>query len=227
MIRVHNVHKSFAALQVLRGIDFDIQEGEYTALLGQNGAGKTTLLRIIASLSRPTSGEVSINEFSLPKQAEQVRRQMGVVSHDPFLYGDLTAEENLKFYGKLNNLENLQERVLLVLEQVDLSVRRYDLVRTFSRGMQQRLALARALLHEPDLLLLDEPFSGLDFKSSQNLTDLLNGLHAKGTTILMTTHDLDFAITHCKRLLLIKQGKLVKDTVTQNISRDELVTAFG
>ncbi len=227
MIRVHNVHKSFAALQVLRGIDFNIREGEYTALLGQNGAGKTTLLRIIASLSRPTSGEVSINGFNLPKQAEQVRRQMGVVSHDPFLYGDLTAEENLKFYGKLNNLENLQERVLSVLEQVDLSVRRYDLVRTFSRGMQQRLALARALLHEPDLLLLDEPFSGLDFKSSQNLTDLLNGLHAKGTTILMTTHDLDFAITHCKRLLLIKQGKLVKDTETQNLSRDELVAAFG
>ena len=227
MISVENVQKSFASLHVLRGISFTIQPSEYTVLLGQNGAGKTTLVRIIASLMRATSGRVAINGYDLPKHANQVRRQMGVVSHDPFLYGDLSAEENLRFYGKLYDLTDLQVQIDRVLSLVNLGIRRHDLARNFSRGMQQRLSLARALLHNPELLLLDEPFSGLDYKSSQNLSELLRQLNEKGTTILMTTHDLDFALANSKRLLLLKNGVLVKDTLAAETRQQELIDLFG
>ena len=155
MIQVHQLVKRFGPKVVLRKLNFTVAEGEFVALLGPNGAGKTTFLRILASLSRPTFGTVRIAGYELPHESAAVRRRLGVVSHMPLLYGDLTAEENLRFYGRMYAVEHLNERIDQMLEMVGLYSRRRDLVRTFSRGMQQRLAIGRAVLHDPDVLLLE------------------------------------------------------------------------
>ena len=149
MIQVRKLIKRFGLKPILKGLDFQVSEGEFVALLGPNGAGKTTFLRILASLSRPTVGELTIAGFHLPAEAAAVRRRLGVVSHQPLLYGDLTAEENLHFFARLYGIENEQARIAQVLDLVGLSLRRRDLVRTFSRGMQQRLAIGRAVPLRP------------------------------------------------------------------------------
>jgi len=160
MIVVKKLVKRFGPITVLRELDLEISSGEFVALLGPNGAGKTTLLRILATLSKPNSGLVKVASYKLPEQAIYVRAQLGVVSHQPLLYGDLTAEENLNFYSRLYNIASARREQ--VLELVGLASRKNDLVRTFSRGMQQRLAIGRAILHSPRILLLDEPHTGLD-----------------------------------------------------------------
>ncbi len=190
MITVHKLIKRFGMKTVLRGLDFEVQLGEFVALLGPNGAGKTTFLRILASLSRPTLGAVSVDGYRLPDQAAEVRARLGVVSHLPLLYGDLTAEENLRFFGRMYGVSNIDERITEVLEMVGLVSRRRDLVRTFSRGMQQRLAIGRAVFHDPDVMLFDEPYTGLDQDASTMLDDVLRSVAAKGRTVVMTSHDL-------------------------------------
>src|SRR5690242_10037210 len=151
MITVKKLVKRFGLKTVLRGLDFHVEPGEFVALLGPNGAGKTTFLRILASLSRPSLGMVSVAGFALPAHSAAVRQRMGVVSHQSMLYGDLTSRENLQFYGRMYDIPKLDERIDEVLGLVGLDARRNDLVRTFSRGMQQRLAIGRAVLHNPDL----------------------------------------------------------------------------
>ena len=167
MIEVKKLVKRFGMKAVLRGLDFNVQNGEFVALLGPNGAGKTTFLRILASLSRPSLGQVKVAGFALPAQSAAVRQRLGVVSHMPLLYGDLTAEENLQFYGRMYNIPALNERISEVLDLVGLALRRRDMVRTFSRGMQQRLAIGRAVLHDPDVMFFDEPYTGLDQDASE------------------------------------------------------------
>jgi len=162
VIVVKKLVKRFGLKAVLKGLDFEVQPGEFVALLGPNGAGKTTFLRVLASLSRPSLGSVQVAGYKLPDEAAAVRARLGVVSHLPLLYGDLTAEENLRFYGRMYNISNLEPRITEVLEMVGLDNRRRDLVRTYSRGMQQRLAIGRAVLHDPDVMLFDEPYTGLD-----------------------------------------------------------------
>ena len=157
MIEVKKLVKRFGLKIILRGLDFSVEPGEFVALLGPNGAGKTTFLRILATLSRPSLGEVKVAGYNLPAQSAQVRAKLGVVSHLPLLYPDLTAEENLLFYGRMYGVENMSARITEVLEMVGLENRRKDLVRTFSRGMQQRLAIGRAVIHDPEVMLFDEP----------------------------------------------------------------------
>src|SRR4030095_7488958 len=173
MIAVKKLVKRFGMKTILRGLDFEVEPGEFVALLGPNGAGKTTFLRILASLSRPSLGDVTIAGYRLPHEAAQVRARLGVVSHLPLLYGDLTAEENLRFYARMYNISDYDLRVAEVLEMVGLEGRRRDLVRTFSRGMQQRLAIGRAVLHDPDVVLFDEPYTGLDQDASAMLDEVL------------------------------------------------------
>lgn len=217
MIKVRKLVKRFGLKTVLRGLDFEVEQGEFVALLGPNGAGKTTFLRILASLSRPSMGGVSIAGYRLPDQAAAVRRRLGVVSHQPLLYGDLTAEENLRFYGRMYGVSNLQERVMEVLELVGLTTRRRDLVRTFSRGMQQRLAIGRAVLHDPDVVLFDEPHTGLDQDASAMLDTVLQEVAARGRTVVMTSHDLTRTADLASRFDVISRG-----VISASVQRDEI-----
>jgi len=217
MIEVRRLVKNFGLKVVLRGLEFHAEPGEFVALLGPNGAGKTTFLRILASLSRPTLGEVRLAGFQLPSQAAAVRRILGVVSHQPLLYGDLTAEENLRFYGRMYGVSRLESRIAEVLEMVGLSARRRDLVRQFSRGMQQRLAIGRAILHDPEIMLFDEPHTGLDQEAAAMLDGVLREVAAKGRTVVMTSHDLARASELATRIDILSKGVIARSVTRQEL----------
>ncbi len=217
MIEVHGLVKTFGSKAVLRGVDLRVEPGEFVVLVGPNGAGKTTCLRILATLARPTAGDVRLGGFRLPGEAVFARRLLGVVSHQPLLYGDLTAEENLRFYGRLYSLAAAGRRVEEVLEMVGLAERRRDLVRQFSRGMQQRLAIGRAVLHGPRILLFDEPHTGLDQDAAEMLDGVLRRIAAMGHTILMTSHDLSRAADLATRVDILSRG-----LVAASLSREVL-----
>lgn len=217
MIEVSGLVKKFGIKPVLRGVDFSARSGEFVVLLGPNGAGKTTFLRILASLSRPTMGNVSIAGYKLPAQSAAVRQNLGVVSHMPLLYGDLTAEENLQFYARLYNIPNPEGRISEVFDLVGLAHRRKDLVRTFSRGMQQRLAIGRSVLHDPEVVLFDEPYTGLDQDASEMLDGVLKNVAAIGRTVVMTSHDLARAEDLGTRFDVLTRGK-----IENSIQREEL-----
>ncbi len=226
MIEVRKLVKRFGLKTVLRGLDFQAQPGEFVALLGPNGAGKTTFLRILSSLSRPSIGEVRIAGFQLPSQAAAVRNRLGVVSHQPLLYGDLTAEENLRFYGRMYSVENLDARIGEVLELVGLEPRRRDLVRNFSRGMQQRLAIGRAVLHDPDVMLFDEPYTGLDQDASSMLDDVLRSVAGKGRTVVMTSHDLARAEDLATRFDILSRGMIAASSSRADLGTGNLLTFY-
>jgi heme exporter protein A len=226
MIVVKKLIKRFGLKTVLRGLDFAVEKGEFVALLGPNGAGKTTFLRILASLSRPSLGMVSIAGYALPAQSAAVRRRLGVVSHMPLLYGDLTGEENLQFYGRMYNLPELPERVNEVLEMVGLSARRRDLVRTFSRGMQQRLAIGRAVLHDPEVMLFDEPYTGLDQDASEMLDGVLRRVAAEGRTVVMTSHDLARAEGLASRFDILSRGVIAASAAQASLGKGNLLDFY-
>ncbi len=217
MITAKALTKQFGPFRALRGVDLDIRPGEFVTIVGPNGAGKTTLLRILATLSRPTDGHVSIAGHALPKGAEAARRQIGLLSHQPLLYGDLTAEENLRFFGRMYDVPKLEARIVEQLDGVDLLDRKNDRARTFSRGMQQRLAIARALLHDPSVVLLDEPFTGLDPHASDRLEELLHTLNNGERTVVMTIHDLERGWAMCNRALVLARGKIVYEARTNEV----------
>ena len=217
IIVVRKLVKRFGLKTVLRGMDFSVEPGEFVALLGPNGAGKTTFLRILASLSRPTMGQVNIAGYSLPQQASAVRRRLGVVSHLPLLYGDLTAEENLRFFARMYDISLADKRIFEVLEMVGLASRCRDLVRTFSRGMQQRLAIGRAVLHDPEVMLFDEPHTGLDQDACQMLDTVLQEVAARGRTVVMTSHDLARVADLASRFDILSRG-----AISASIQRSEI-----
>ncbi len=226
MITVKKLVKRFGLKTVLRGLDFEVQPGEFVALLGPNGAGKTTFLRILASLSRPSMGNVRVAGYQLPNEAAAVRARLGVVSHLPLLYGDLTAEENLRFYGRMYNIEGLGPRITEVLVMVGLDNRRHDLVRTFSRGMQQRLAIGRAVLHNPEVMLFDEPYTGLDQDASVMLDDVLKTVAAKGRTVVMTSHDLVRAEELATRFDILSRGIIVASASQGQLRQNNLLSFY-
>ncbi len=226
MIHVRKLVKRFGLKTVLKGLDFDVEPGEFVALLGPNGAGKTTFLRILASLSRPALGEVRVAGYRLPQQAAGVRRILGVVSHQPLLYGDLTAEENLLFYGRMYGVEAVERRAAKVLDMVGLANRRRDLVRTFSRGMQQRLAIGRAVLHDPEVMLFDEPHTGLDQDACQMLDDVLREVAARGRTVVMTSHDLARAADLASRFDVLSRGVIVASARRAEMEPDRLLAFY-
>ncbi len=189
MIEVHNLTKAFGSKYALRGINLRVMPGESLVLFGPNGAGKTTLVRILSSLSRPSSGTVRIGGLDLATHADGIRRYLGVVSHAPLLYDSLSAAENLRFFAGLYGMSKPEARIAEMLERVGLAARRNDLVRTYSRGMVQRLAIARALLHDPELLLLDEPDTGLDPQAAEMLHGLLAELSGRPSTALRSAQD--------------------------------------
>lgn len=222
LIHVENLHKRFGRKRVLRGVSLQVPEGNVVALLGPNGAGKTTLIRTICGLSKPDRGDVRLGGVSLKRAGNELRRYIGLVTHSPLLYENLSAEENLRFFAKLYDLNAPNERIESVLRSVDLWPRRRDVVRTYSRGMIQRLAIARAVLHNPPVLLLDEPDTGLDQESSQMLRDLLRQLGASNRAILLTTHNLDRAAEWADAVCLLANGTIVHSESTVALGGEQL-----
>ena len=226
VIAVRGLVKRFGIKTVLKGMDFQAKEGEFVALLGPNGAGKTTFLRILASLSRPSAGDVRVKGHRLPQQATAVRRRLGFVSHQPLLYGDLSGEENLRFYARLYSLPDANERIAAVLKMVGMYRHRRDLVRTYSRGMQQRLAIARALLPDPDVLLLDEPYTGLDQDAAAMLDEILARVSTQKRTVVLTSHDLSKAALLASRFDVLARGKIAASAGRGEISDAELLDFY-
>ena len=231
LLDAQSISKLYGMRPVLRGVSLQVAQGEFVCLLGANGAGKTTLLRILATLSRPNGGVLRINGIDALKEPNQARAYLGVVSHHSLIYPDLSAVENLQFYGSLYGLPNermtdvgdraaarravaqatpAHSRIETVLRRVNLWTRANDPARTYSRGMLQRLTIARAILHDPPLLLLDEPYTGLDQASAENLSLLLREVALSGRAVVMTTHEMGRGLEGVTRFVRVERGLLTE-----------------
>lgn len=218
IIHLQGLTKSFGHHLVLRNIDLEVAKGEFLTLFGPNGAGKTTLIRIVASLTRPTAGKVLIDGQDTSRIATGARRHLGLIAHNPLLYGDLTPDENLRFFARMYDVSDAEVKISEVLEQVGLTVRRRDPVRTFSRGMVQRLAIARAILHDPQIMLLDEPYTGLDLQAADMLRSVLENLALSNRTVILTTHNLEQGLEMCDRAAILNRGKIAWEGVRADLS---------
>lgn len=206
-VEAQGLIKQFGSRRGLDGVDLAVPAGAFLSIFGPNGAGKTTLLRMLALLSRPTRGSLSILGVDALDDPDALRSRIGLISHKTMLYGDLTARENLEFFSSLYGEPN-RARIDELLRLVELDHRRNDCVRTYSRGMQQRLSIARALVNDPDLVLLDEPYSGLDPHAAE-LFDELIGRVRDGRTFIMVSHDLQKGYDMCTHALILARGKVV------------------
>jgi heme exporter protein A len=211
-ITFSNLEKRYGMRMALRGVSLEIAAGECVALVGHNGSGKTTLLKIAAQLSRPSRGTLTFYSGETALSSEIVKFRIGMVAHHTLVYDELTAEENLLFFAKLFALPDPAGRARESLEPVGLALRAGDMVRTFSRGMRQRLAIARALIASPQLLLLDEPAAGLDPEGQQWLGATLASLHASGCTIMMSTHGRNETQGSVTRAIRLEDGQVTHDS---------------
>jgi heme exporter protein A len=218
-IEVHQLRKEFGVFKAVDGVSFELKHGEFLSIFGPNGAGKTTLIKVLTGLTRPSSGTARVAGFKVEEGVSAMRHEIGVISHSSALYADLTPMENLIFFGKMYGLEHPKESAQTCLEDVGLIQRRHDRLRTFSRGMLQRLSIARAILHEPSILFLDEPFTGLDIHASNVLKAHLQTLHNKKRTILMTTHDVSCGLEMCDKVALQVMGRFAFFEDIKNIDK--------
>ncbi|UCG54921.1 MAG: ABC transporter ATP-binding protein [Dehalococcoidia bacterium] len=207
-IEVKGLTKSFGNKPALDGIDLSIEPGKTLAVFGPNGAGKTTLLKILASIMKPSTGEVFINGLNLKDNAELIRSQIGIVSHQVFLYSNLTAHENLLFYSRMYDVANHKQRIHQVVSMLGMQSRLYDRISTLSRGMQQRFSIARCLLHKPSIILLDEPETGLDQQAISMLWEALKEAGHEKRTIVFTSHSLERGLNTCDYLIILDKGKI-------------------
>lgn len=207
-IKTKKLSKVFGNRRAVDNVSIEVPQGAFLSIFGPNGAGKTTLLRVLSTLSRATSGEALLMGVDLKEDPDKARDHIGLISHNSMLYPDLTAEQNLLIYARLYGVENPEARVLEMLEAVELKHRRLDVVRTFSRGMTQRLSIARALIHDPGVVFLDEPYSGLD----PHAVEIFDGLieqQREDRTFVMVSHDLQKGFAMCTHALVLAKGKVV------------------
>ena len=207
-LEVRGLPKTYGPHVVLRDFDLDLPWGDFLIVFGPNGSGKTTLIKVLATISRPTQGEVRVAGFDLKKNPTAIRRNIGVVTHQPLLYGDLTALENLKFHGRMFPLTHLEEHIEKAVDLMGLGSYLGRKVSTLSHGMQKRLSLARAILHDPPILLLDEPETGLDQEALEMLGHMM-GVGQRGRrTVLMATHSLERGLALGNRVAILAGGKI-------------------
>ncbi len=251
MLDAAELTKSYGVRPVLRGVSLSARPGEVVAVLGANGAGKTTLLRVLSTLSKPDGGRLSVAGIDALEHPNRARRLIGLVSHQPLLYPDLTGYENLLFYARMYGVDgrriqddesfrvnrqssivdpnpkspNSESGIEALLRQVNLHMRAHDLARTYSRGMLQRLAIARAMIHDPALILLDEPFTGLDQSSARNLSAMLRELAAAGKTLVMTTHEFGRGLESVTRAVLLRGGRIAAE-LDAGITPDRVAALF-
>lgn len=212
MIHTQNLSKRFGTVQAVNNLDLDVHEGEVFGFLGPNGAGKTTTVRMLASLIAPSEGTATVAGFTVGKQDSDIRRNVGLLTETPGMYDNLSAETNLRIFAELYEVKDVRGQVEKYLKMLGLWDRREDSAGTFSKGMKQKLAIARALLHEPRLLFLDEPTSGLDPEASHLVREFISELKREGRTIFLCTHNLDEADRLCDRVGVFKTRLLVVDT---------------
>jgi heme exporter protein A len=208
-LEVEGLTRTFGTRKALDGVTFDLPQGAFLSIFGPNGAGKTTLLRTLTTLQNPSSGTAKVLGLDAVKDAVELRSRIGLISHNPLLYPDLSAEENLLFFSEMYGVQDPEARVRELLDSVELLHRRFDLVRTFSRGMLQRLSIARALLHHPDVLFLDEPYSGLDPHAMDILDSLIAQIRSQHTFV-MVSHDLGKGLELCSHALILAKGRVVR-----------------
>ncbi len=226
LVEIRALKKSYAFKPVLRRIDLTIPGGQRVAVLGSNGAGKTTLLRILAGLDKPTSGTVSVAGLDSVHDTRRVRQLIGFVAHQPYLYEELTALENLLFFGRLYNVARARERAADLLQRVGLERRVKERVSALSRGQVQRLAWARALLHAPQLLLLDEPETGLDQDGNTLIDALFTEHYTRGGSILFTTHNLERALQMGEQIVILNGGRIIFQQESASLTLDQLQRAY-
>ncbi len=211
--------KAFGLRKAVDEVSFAVPEGAFLSVFGPNGAGKTTLVRMLSTLAKPSSGRAEICGFDVREEPEEVRSRIGVISHNPMVYPDLTAEENLLLAAELYGVADPAARVRSLLDAVELSSRRLDEVRTFSRGMTQRLSIARALIHDPDVVFLDEPYSGLDPHAVDIFDHLIDSVR-EGRTFVMVSHDLRKGFSMCTHALVLARGRIVSFGAREDLDSD-------
>ena len=226
-LELRNVSKFFGDLAALKEVHLRFRPGDSVLIYGPNGAGKTTLLRILATLARPSEGGVFFNGGDLHRDSAPAKSRIGFVSHATFLYGELSARENLRFAGRLFGLPDIEERIGEVLRLFALRDRADEPVRRLSRGLQQRATLARAFLHAPDFLLLDEPFTGLDAASAENLCAILQALPERGKAVVFSTHDFEQGASIARRLVALQSGRVKYDGPFSHAPLDSLLIKRG
>ncbi|GHO52933.1 heme ABC exporter ATP-binding protein CcmA [Ktedonobacter robiniae] len=225
-VEVEGLKKSYGLKPILRGINLRVQAGERLALLGANGAGKTTLMRVLACLAKPGAGTVRLCGWNAESDAQEVRHLVGLVAHQPYLYEDLTAQENLEFFARMYSVSQGRARAQVLLERVGLAKRASERVRTFSRGQLQRLAWARALLHQPDILLLDEPDTGLDQQGHALIDELMAEHSARGGSTVFITHQLERALALSDQLAFLVNGRIVRNCASSELSVEALQQVY-
>lgn len=225
-IVVSKLTKSFGNRKAVDNVSFEVPRGSFLSIFGPNGAGKTTLLRILSTLSRASSGSAKILGIDIKEEPDKARDNIGFISHNSMLYPDLTAEENLMFVARLYGIENPEARVLEMLEAVELKHRRLDQVRTFSRGMTQRLSIARALIHDPQVVFLDEPYSGLDPHAVEIFDELIAKIR-EGRTFVMVSHDLRKGYEMCSHALVLAKGEVVIFDEKKDIDFDDFSRIYA
>lgn len=225
-LTLRSISKAFTTRTVLQDVTLALPSGQATCLYGVNGAGKTTLLRIAAGLLRPDAGAVAIGRWEAREHPAEFKRRLGMISHASMAYAELTVAENLSFAADLYGVPNRSERIEALLIEMGLGSFRYDRAGILSRGLLQRLAIARALLHEPAVLLADEPFTGLDVEASQHLVEVFDAFVGRGGILLMTTHDTSLGLRCCRRVAVLDGGTCVLDRMTDEIDRDRFAEDY-
>jgi heme exporter protein A len=224
-VEIEGLVRAFGARKALDGVSLTLPRGAFLSIFGPNGAGKTTLLRVLTTLTNPSKGAAKVVGLDVVKDAVELRDRIGLISHNPLLYPDLSAEENLLFFAEMYGVDDPPGRVRELLSAVELDHRRLDLVRTFSRGMLQRLSIARALLHRPEVLFLDEPYSGLDPHAADILDSLIAAVRAQHTFV-MVSHDLAKGLELCTHALILAKGRVVLFEPRERIDPDEFAATY-
>jgi heme exporter protein A len=226
-IEARGLNKKFGYKTALRNVDIFLKEGDSLALFGPNGAGKSTLIQVLCSLLQPTSGSVRIAGYDARRDREALHQIIGLIGHQTFLYPHLTAYENLKFYGAMYRVARINARITEVLDLVGLSDYRNDAVQNFSRGMQQRLSIGRAIIHNPMIMFLDEPFTGLDQQGTEDFIKLILQFRDQGKTVIMASHQLPLGLELCGRAAILKSGKIVYQQDVAHIPKNDFKQIYS
>jgi len=225
-IHIENLSKSFGFQKVLDSINLQFDKGDFVTLFGPNGAGKTTLIRILSTIIKSDEGSISISDYNIKNEVQNIRKIIGLLSHENYLYQNLTVFENLKFFGKLYNIKNAEESISYKLNKIGVYSKRNELIRNLSSGIKQRVSIVRSIVHDPEIILLDEPFVGLDIKGSEYLLEIFKEFKKENKTALVTTHDLRLGLHECTKVVVLDKGQIKFNDRVENIEIDKFEETY-